>query len=194
MANQKYFLVDVETSGTDSRTHDIIEIAYMTFELGPEGVEQATNIRVQRFLPRPDAPVDPKAFAVNGYYPGHPDWTGAMEHGTGRAEQFWRDVVRQTEGTIIAGHRVGFDKSFILRTLEREGLTPQWHHYRTFDTGPLATLITAAHGEPPASLENAYKLLGGKPVVAHRAAVDVMMTFELIKYGFHVVKNARSLV
>lgn len=194
MADQKYFLVDVETTGTDSRIHDIIEIAYMTFEMGPNGIHSATAIRTQRLLPRPETDVDPKAFAVNGYYPGHPDWVGALEHGTGRAEQFWRELVRETEGTTLAGHRVGFDKSFILRTLAREDLEPKWHPYRTFDTSPLASLVTAAHGETVTSLENAYKLLGGKPVVAHRAGVDVMMTFELIKYGFHVVKNAPSLV
>ena len=195
MANQKLFLVDVETTGLNSREHDIIEIAYMTVKIGPEGLQNQSVMRVRQFHPRPETKVDPKAFAINGYYRGHPDWDHALTHGSPEALEFWKSLVADSEGSVIAGHRVTFDRDFIEYTLLREEMQPRWHPYRTFDTGPLATLITAAHGEPTASLENAYKVLGGRPgVVAHRAMIDVLMSLELLAYGFHAVKNAPSLV
>jgi hypothetical protein len=69
----------VETTGLSPSEHRIIEVAYARVLPGQWG---QFDVKVYRFSLTPEAyrQGTPKAYEVNGYYPGHPDWKDAPGH------------------------------------------------------------------------------------------------------------------
>ena len=136
-------VVDVETSGLDPLTHDVLEVAAIDLATGEE----------LHFAPTPTRPdwltaADPEALQVNRYYE-----RGIYAHQvdvetTGRR---WATVAKMLEGNILAGANPWFDAAFVDAALRHWGITPARRH-QLRDLATYASGILRLDPAKPASL------------------------------------------
>lgn len=142
-----FLVLDLETSGLDPSTHEILEIA--AAEMTPHGVLTGKTVR-GKVKPRKD--VDPKAAAVNGYTPAK--WEFAEELEFKKAE-FNRVFFGST--LQILGWNPSFDEKFI-RSWVSKDMKLSYHPVDVFSI--IYTRILAAN--PPIAIEGGrrYPSLG----------------------------------
>ena len=184
----KFMILDTETTGVRAREHRNIEIAYQTVDLRRECLEVLTPVSVRRFKPVAHTAFEPKAYEVNGYYEGHPDWADAPEIDSPDAAISWRQFADEAKGFFAAGHNVSFDTFFVAETLKRVN-APYPFHYRAFDTMTFAALGAIFKGTEGWNLVEAYKNAGGRELEGpqalrpHRAETDVIMVKRMMEVG-----------
>ena len=129
-------LIDVETTGLDPDTHEMIDIGAIYIEA--DGRELGRFfVRIQ---PRHPERLDPGARAVNGY--GVERWQALQALGpadaVGRFEAFHRATAKDRR-VIFTAFNVWFDQAFVARWLAREGRSwREWYHYQVLDLPSMA--------------------------------------------------------
>lgn len=144
----KAFL-DIETTGLDPNTHDIIQ--YGIILEWPDGACQEYSGKI---LPKNIASADPKALALNGYT--EEAWEDAQT--TSEAAQ---EIHRLLKGAVIIGHNVHFDLGFIQVLMAREGF--KFFAVPAIDTMTLAWEHLGSLGIKSLSLKSTCEFVGVKP-------------------------------
>jgi DNA polymerase-3 subunit epsilon len=120
--------VDLETTGLDSRRHEIVEVAVIRVEARSLEVISACEVRVQ---PTRLQDAEAEALAVSGF--SLADWAQASSLEVAMAR-----ISPLLEGALVAGHNVGFDWAFLEAGFRHVGLRcPEVDHHR-LDTASLA--------------------------------------------------------
>ena len=100
----KIALTDVETTGLDSKKHEILEIGLVVFDSEPLfEIYDTLDIKVK---PEHIETAEPKALEINGY--NKADWEEALPLKEAM-ELYWD----KAQGCMFASHNVAFDYSFI---------------------------------------------------------------------------------
>lgn len=103
----KFVVFDLETTGLDYHTHNIIEIgAVQTTSTTIEHTFQ-TFIQIEGSIP-------PEATAINGI-------TNEMIKDSPLVSQVLRDFLNFIEGSVLVAHNIGFDYRFLNSELIRNG-------------------------------------------------------------------------
>jgi DNA polymerase III epsilon subunit-like protein len=115
--------VDIETTGLDPSRHDILEVAVVrvdarSLEVLSEYSSLVTPERIEE--------ADPEALAICGFT--RAGWTHAVPLFDALVA-----VARHLDGTLVAGHNVGFDWAFLQAGFQRTGLTLPPVDYRLGD-------------------------------------------------------------
>ncbi len=170
--NQKKNLafVDLETTGVDPESAEIIEIAVIhttsTFV-----VSQELTFKV---LPKHIETASAEALAINGY--NQEDWKDAKP-----LREVLQLVAPLLQGATIAGHNVEFDRSFLVKAFKAENLPWPDMAYHRFDTASLARPLLVADQIKAVSLSNLVAYFGIEQGTPHRALSDVRCTLEVAR-------------
>lgn len=158
--NQRFAVVDIETSGGDPRRERITEIAIFIVQDGAIVEEFST-------LLNPERPIPSYITKLTGI-------TNEMVSNAPKFFEIAKRVVEITQDAIFVGHNVGFDYSFVQNEFKRLGYT-----YRrvTFDTVKMSRKLLPGHASY--SLGNLCADLGIILEGRHRAAGDARATVEL---------------
>ena len=161
---KKIVILDLETTGLDPETHEIIEIGAVSVDDGP-----VFSVKVH---PLHLDVADPKALEVNGYC--KEDWADAclLPHALTLLSQFVGE-----DRPLAMAYNVSFDRSFLERAYRMCDL-PYPFHYHHLD---LMTLVWAQK-KTTLSLKTAC-LANGIPPEAdvHRALGGAMSAYQLYK-------------
>ena len=110
IADQRYSVVDVETSGLSARRHRILQIAVVTVDGAGEPFDHwSSDVRphLWRVGPR-----QVHGLTIRRLRRAPPLHTLVPE------------LVRRLDGTVVVAHNVGFDWAFVARGLRRAGYEP----------------------------------------------------------------------
>ena len=158
---QKIVVLDVETTGTEHATDQIIELC-LRFGLGPDATARTWRIR-------PEVPIHPGASAVHGI---------TLED---LAEcPLFPVVVSEflpliTGADVIVGYNIRFDLDMLQAELSRAERPPL-----NF-TGQIVDALRLWHYAEPRTLVAAHAKFCGEALVdAHQAAVDVAATARVL--------------
>ena len=160
--NQRYAIVDVETTGGRAARSRITEIGIVIFD-GEKIVETYETL------------VNPETYIPAGIT----RLTGIDEEMVKDAPKFFevaKRVVELTEGAIFVAHNVAFDYSFFREEFKRLGYT---YSRRRLCTVRLSK--KAFPGLPSYSLGNLIKHFDFTVSARHRALADALATTELLK-------------
>ena len=170
--------VDVETTGLDVGTHELLEVAVVIEEVSAPFTHPGT-ITVQwcrKIIPQHIETATPVALKVNGYTPEA--WADAVTFDSVAEELA---ILLTGRGTII-GQNPKFDMGFIKHALEACGALDRLAQksvdtkisHRTIDTTTMAYVAWGLDGELKLGLDSLRKFLGVKTEGAHRALKDAM--------------------
>lgn len=160
--NQRFAVVDIETSGGDPRRERITEIAIYLLEGGIIVEEFSTLIN-------PEKPIPSYISKLTGI-------TNDMVKNAPKFYEVAKQIVEVTRDAIFVGHNVGFDYGFVQNEFKRLG-----YSYRrvTFDTVRVSRKLLPGHASY--SLGNLSADLGIILENRHRAAGDARATVDLFK-------------
>ncbi|WP_320054716.1 exonuclease domain-containing protein [uncultured Acetobacteroides sp.] len=160
--NQRFAVVDVETSGGDPRRERITDIAIYLLEGGVIVEEFCTLLNPEKPIP--------------GYITKLTGITNSMVKNAPKFYEVAKKIVEITRDAIFVGHNVGFDYSFVQNEFKRLG-----YSYRrvTFDTVRVSRKLLPGHASY--SLGNLSDDLGIILQNRHRAAGDARATVDLFK-------------
>lgn len=159
----KIAFVDLETTGTDVRIHELWEAAFIIrrdgsshdFESGWRVLPDLSN-------------ADPMALKINGFY-RRVQGIGAFDDPEQAAEQ----IARTLDGAHLAAANVAFDAAFLAKFLRANGHCPTWD-YHLIEIESYAAGATAA--TPPWKLDQLAQRFDIKiPEGRHGAMVDARL-------------------
>ena len=160
--------VDIETTGLDPSSHELIEFAIVWKE------PHYPHPRVLSHKVKPEhiGNAEPKALEVNGY--SEEAWEDAITQ-----EQAARILSNQLQNCVVVGQRVGdFDLRFIKELLGRFGHEARIDHH-VVDTATLVYEHLIPCGLPSQSLNMACAFLGIEPETVHRAEGGAKRAYKL---------------
>ncbi len=177
IVSQPMAFIDVETTGTDCKTHEILELGLVLtkFKDGTLTVIDTLDIKVQ---PSSIETADPVALRVNGY--NEADWLFAVS-----LQEAMRLFAEKTEGAIFVAHNMMFDYGFIEQAFKKTGLENKMHFHK-FDT--LSMAFATLHNEDinRLSLGALCEHFGIENKKAHSAFADAYATHEVFKKLLHI--------
>jgi|GEM_PF-3854383 len=185
MSDLPIVVCDVETTGLSDSLHRVIEVSYSRITNG--GWDEF-SIKTFRFeLSKLDyARGEPRAYGVNGYRRGHPDWVGAPLLDTPEAWEVWATIRQELTSVILLNQNVKFDEKFLLAEMSRHSKRaldePPWHNY-TWEIGAFTRQHMKTAGLKGWALHKAYDVIGGPPLPRHRAEADVMRAIWVLAEG-----------
>ena len=157
-----YCSLDIETTGFDPLTEEVLEVGFVFFEAASKGLKPREEW-TQVF--RPKKPVSPKILGL----------TGISQKELEAAPDFaeYRDFLQQKLGSaIIVGHNIAFDTKF----LESHGLK---FSGTLLDTLDLAQWLLPAHHSY--NLENLMHYFKVPHTEAHRALADAKAALRVLE-------------
>ena len=155
----KLAFLDTETTGLDSKKHEIIELALIIIEDGERIYEKSFKIKPQHI-----ETASPVALRINGY-----DEAVWAEEGYHWSLQSVERLAKHLEGTVIVGHNVKFDIGFLRAVFNRYKYS--FRFPPELDTKTLARLVW---GFDKLSMDHIRENVEGMTKVgAHRALKDV---------------------
>lgn len=185
MSDLPLVICDVETTGLSEVQHRVIEVAYARVERGNWDAFHVDTFRFE-LSPSDYARGEPRAFAVNGYYRGHPDWVGAPLLDSPEAWDRWARIKEDLTGVILCNQNVKFDEKFLLGEMTRHAKwavsEPPWHNY-TWEIGAFCKLFMKRAGLKGWALHKTFDLIGGPKLPEHRAEADVMRAVWVLAEG-----------
>ena len=152
-----YVVLDVETTGLNTHTDEIIEIGAVRFENGVEVAEFSELIN-------PGRPLPDKIVEITGI-------TSAMLRDKRTLKDAMPDFAKFCEGAVLVAHNASFDMAFFRRAFALIGMP--------FEFTTLDTLALARNQYPnfkSHKLGNICKMLGVSLTNAHRAVHDARAT------------------
>lgn len=176
-------VIDVETSGLNSTTDALLEIAAVTLKMNEDGkfcLDQTYSYHVEPFL---GARLEKEALEITGIDPFHP-----MRFAIPEMQALLRifAIVREQlekEGcyrAVLVGQNAWFDLSFLLAAVKRSAIKNNpFHTFTTFDT---ASLSAVALGETVLARAARRARIRFDMEEAHSAIYDAERTAELFCY------------
>jgi predicted DnaQ family exonuclease/DinG family helicase len=169
MFNKPFVVLDLETSGIDPKSSDIIEVAMIRYENGKEVDRYSDLIKVDYELPE-------IITAITGI-------TDEMIEKDGKEkEKVLSKVEKMLKGAYMVGHNIGFDHAFLKHSKVKMDILG------LIDTIPLAQVMIPS--AVSYSLESLTDDLSITHKDRHRAMGDVEATLSLFEYLF---KSANEL-
>jgi DNA polymerase III epsilon subunit-like protein len=173
MLNHALSFIDIETTGIDRESGEIIELAAIITKMkdGQLVVTDQVDIKVK---PKHIETADPQALRINGY--NEADWLFAVE-----LEEAMKIFAEKTKGSIFVAHNVTFDYGFIEKAFIDCNLENQMHFHK-LDTISIAFAVL--HGNEDINryslhaLSEYYNIENKK---AHSAFADAYATYEVFK-------------
>lgn len=176
MIKQTFVCIDCETTGLDTLSDRIIEVAVVKFTL-----EQI----VDEFESLVDPLVEIPASSIEIH-----NITQEMIQGKPKIEELLPNLIQMIGSHIIIGHGVKFDVDMLVNAAERAGIPHTLQYNQLIDTLRLARL----YGESPTnSLEQLRKHFNIEGDGAHRAMSDVKVNIEVFKYLSKKFKSLSQL-
>ncbi len=169
-----YVVLDVETTGLNKYSDEIIEIGAVRVENGVEVAEFSQLID-------PGRPVPERVTQLTGI-------SGAMLRGQPRLMDVLPDFAKFCEGAILVAHNAEFDIAFFRRAFRAAGLP--------FDYPVLDTLMLVRNQYPALrshKLGNMCKQLGISLANAHRAVHDARATSLMLLKALAEVRAQKGI-
>lgn len=174
MLGKTLAFIDIETTGMNVNTHEILEIGCVLVkqnETGDYEVKEEIELKVQ---PQRIEDADPTALRVNGYDPAQ--WMFAHT-----LEQAMQMLADKTENAVMVAHNVGFDYSFIAKAFADTGIENKMF-YANLDTISIAVAKLANNPSVTRyTLRALCEYFGIVNERAHTALADARATFEMFK-------------
>lgn len=171
--NQRPLLfIDTETTGLDSRIHEILEVAVVRCDPTTLEILDKWETRVK---PTRIDTAHPKALEVNGYKANPELWDDAPLF-----DDIADTLAEKLQGGVLVGHNINFDVGFIEAGFRVAGKTLALPYHRV-DTVALAYMVLVPRGLDSLSLRVIRPFLGIEPEGAHRAMKDALDTREVYK-------------
>jgi DNA polymerase III epsilon subunit-like protein len=185
--NYVFYVADIETTGLDSHTHDVIELSLYRLGADPE-VAQKTWC----FKPLNTKDIDPGSLKINGHK--LEDLLHQTKEGRERyldpvqslveIENWLADDNMQAKERFLIGQNVSFDKDRLEQLWIKCGFKDSFPFgRRVIDTMIIELFIDYCKGEfaEGYSLANFVKKYGVKNDKAHTAAADTKATKEVFE-------------
>lgn len=170
---QTLAFVDIETTGIDRDTYEIIELGVVLakFKDGVLTVVDKLDIKVS---PKHIENADPVALRVNGY--DESDWLFSIS-----LEEAMKIFTEKTEGAVFVAHNLLFDYGFIEKAFKDTGIENKMH-FQKIDTLSLAFgVLHNADDLGKLSLRALCEQFGVENARAHSAFADAYATYEVFK-------------
>lgn len=173
--NEKmYCSLDIETSGFDPLTEEVLEVGFIKFKVKSEKLKIGdTGLEILEEWTRvfkPAKAVDPKILGLTGISPKELETAPNFE-------EFKDEIQNKIKGAVIVGHNVTFDTKF----LESRGLK---FSGKVIDTLDLAQWLLPTHHSY--NLESLMHYFGIKHENAHRALADAKAALEVLMKFFSI--------
>ncbi|MEK7228221.1 MAG: 3'-5' exonuclease [Patescibacteria group bacterium] len=173
MLQQPLAFIDIETTGLDRDTHEIIELAAVITRMkdGELVVTDQIDLKIQ---PKTIETAEPQALRINGY--NETDWLFAVS-----LEDAMKLFAQKTEGAIFVAHNLTFDYGFVETAFKRTGIENKMHFHK-LDTISLAFGVLHLSDDPgKLSLRVLAEKYGIKNKKAHSAFADAYALYEVFK-------------
>jgi DNA polymerase III epsilon subunit family exonuclease len=173
MLTHNLAFIDIETTGLDRDTHEIIELAVVIAKMkeGQLIVVDQLDLKIQ---PKNIENADPQALRINGYNPA--DWLFAVT-----LEEAMKEFAKKTEGAIFVAHNITFDYGFVENALKKTSIENKMHFHK-IDTISLAFGILHTNDDlGKLSLRVLCEKYGIENKKAHSAFADAYATYEVFK-------------
>lgn len=170
--------IDTETTGTDPKLHEIIELAVIIARQverpgrGPK-IEIVEECEWKIKMVHPEL-AEEQALRVNGY--NEVDWMFAVDR-----KKAMEEFAKKTQSCTFVSHNLTFDYQFIMNAFEETGVENRMH-YAKIDTISLA--FARLYDAPQAdkfSLRALCELLKIENSKAHTALADTRALVEVYK-------------
>jgi len=176
-------VIDVETSGLNSATDALLELAAVTLSINQHGQLVSDQLYAYHVEPFIGARLDQEALAVTGIDPFHP-LRYAIPEGQALYRLFAKinQLCAETncQRAVLVGHNAWFDLGFIQAAAKRSRIAAvPFHSFVSLDT---ATLSAVALGETVLARAAKRARIPFDVQQAHSAIYDVMKTAELFCY------------
>lgn len=176
-------VIDVETSGLNSATDALLEVAAVTLAMDEAGKLSRQRTHAYHVEPFPGARLEKEALEITGIDPFDPLRFAIPE--TQALQRIFTVIKEQFEITgcyraVLVGHNAWFDLSFILEAAKRSGI--HHHPFHTFTTFDTASLSAVALGETVLARATKRARIPFDIQQAHSAIYDVERTAELFCY------------
>lgn len=162
--------VDVETTGLDPERHEIVEIGLV---LANAATLEEIGAFSARVAPERLEDADPGALVVNGFTAEA--WAGALP-----LRSALELALPMLAGSMLAGHNVGFDRSFLSAAFQRAGMPMPAYKY-SLDTASMAWPLLRSGRIPRLSLDALAAYFGLTRESPHRALADARCALEVAR-------------
>ena len=170
--------VDIETTGLNSRMHEIIEIAVIrvkqTWILNQKPTFEKMFEWSVKIKPEHLELADPVALRINGYIAS--DWKESVT-----LQHALNEFIEKTDGAIMVAHNVAFDSEFINAKLFDFNIQNKMHYHRLDTVSFAFGKLYSAPEVGRYSLGELCKYFGIVNEHAHSALSDAQADFELFK-------------
>lgn len=164
-------ITDVETTGLDPVTHEIIEIGLVVINQQTLEIFDKLDVKVR---PENLKTATESALKLNGY--NEADWQNALT-----LQEAISLYSEKTKDAIFCAHNVTFDWSFILEAFKKTGVKNQMDYHR-IDLFTMAWMKLRNSGLEKFNMNEVAKYLGiGEEPMPHRAINGAMTAYEIYK-------------
>lgn len=170
MRKHNFAFIDIETTGINLLTHEIIEIGCVITTEDLKVIEEF-ELKIK---PRNIEDADPVALKVNHY--NEKDWKSAIDLPKGM-----KTLSGKVKECIMVGHNIAFDAGFLEYAFNKTGISNTMHYHK-LDTVSVAW--AKMHRIPDMerfSLRELCERFGIKNERAHSALSDARATYMLYK-------------
>jgi DNA polymerase III subunit epsilon len=168
--------VDTETTGLDSKKHEIIEIGVVIVsqDFSDPSILNLVEEFDIKIKPERISDADPQALKINHYDPSQ--WKEAIT-----LSEAMKIFSEKTKDTIMVCHNTPFDASFLSEAFNKTGIKNQMH-YHTLDTISIAyAKLSNQKDVDKFSLRVLSEHFGIENKKSHSALSDAKTTFLLYK-------------
>lgn len=158
----KYCSLDIEATGFDPESNEIIELGFVIFEI--QGSRMVIHERWEQVF-KPSIVVEPKILGLTGIGQSELDSAPFLS-------EYKEFLVEKLRDAVLVGHNIKFDIAF----LEKSGIFVASEHVDTLD---LVQVMLPSY--PSYNLENIMHGLGIAQDKAHRALSDAESVVQLIQ-------------
>ncbi len=178
MKKRNLAFIDVETTGLDPNTHEMIEVGGIIAKQIPQP-NRGPKLEVLdefefKIKPTNLEQADPEALRVNGY--SEADWLFAVD-----LNQAMTAIAEKTNGAILVAFNTPFDSAFLEAGFKKAGINNTMHYHK-IDVMPIAfAKLYHDNRVQYFNLKTLVEHFGLTNQKAHTALADIKVTFELYK-------------
>ena len=174
MKEKKLAFIDLETTGFDPLTQEVIEIGCLFAKLNEKGIYEELESFEVKVKPEHIETADKEALRINRY--SDEDWLFAHTQ-----KEAFTMLAQKCEGCVLVAQNTPFDYGFLQAGFSRNGLKDPFF-FAKLDTISLAYLRFRKDPEMNNfSLKALCEKYGIKNEKAHSALADIRVTFEVFK-------------